>query len=167
MSDLLNNITLREAELSDSDLIFRWRNDPWIIAKGSLNKTVEKEEHENWFSNFIQNPHSHMYIININDEPAGQVRFMGKKDQKYAEISIYLRDNYVGQGNGVKALKQACQNAFDDLHIETIIAFILKENEQSRRAFEKAGFIPLEQYNMIDSQSIETKAERLTYCYSG
>ena len=65
-----------------------------------------------------------------------------KKRQAYdrtAEVSIYLKPGYTGQGTGTAALQQlektACQNG-----IAVLIAIISGDNAGSIRLFEKCGY---------------------------
>lgn len=136
--------------MNDAELIFQWRNDPWIVQKGSLNKTVTWEEHKDWFSNFIQNPYKKMFIIMVDHHPAGQVRFVSEENTNKAEISIYLLKDFIGKGLGTQALQQACQEIKQYLNIKFIIAYILKDNKHSCLAFEKAGFKKSEDFQKTE-----------------
>lgn len=134
----MENIVLRDAVEEDAKLIFEWRNDPWIIERGSLNKTVTWEEHSGWFTGLLASPSSHMFIVEIDGTPAGQVRFVG--ENTHVDISIYLLKEFIGGGMGVSAIRQACEKIPEILDTKYIVAHILDGNTQSIRAFEKAGF---------------------------
>lgn len=131
-------LTLRDANANDTKTVFEWRNDPWIIAKGSLNKTVSWEEHSNWFNGMLSDPDRHMFIIEIDGSPAGQCRFI--RDGNAAEISVYVMKNHIGQGYGSAAITKACQQIFQLWEIDRIHAYILENNEHSRKTFEKCRF---------------------------
>jgi RimJ/RimL family protein N-acetyltransferase len=155
-------LTLRNATKEDAGIVFEWRNDPWIIQKGSLNKTVTWEEHEKWFLAFLSNPMNHMFIIELEEKPIGQVRFSGSNQQDYAEISTYILKDYIGKGRGVEAIKESCGIIKSILNVRFIIAYILKENIQSIRAFEKAGFASLEISDM-KNLGLEQKPDHAIY----
>lgn len=148
-------LSLRIAVKQDAKLIFEWRNDPWIIQKGSLNKTVTWEEHENWFLSLIDDPLRHMFIIEVDGKPAGQVRFMSMDHKSMAEISIYLMQDFINKGLGVRALKEACEQITSYLNINHAIAYILEKNQQSKKAFLKAGFKSLDHFKNIDVPTLE------------
>jgi len=148
-------LSLRPAVTQDAKLIFKWRNDPWIIKKGSLNKTVTWEEHENWFLSLIDDPLRHMFIIEVDNVPAGQVRFVSMNDNTMAEISIYLMQNFINKGLGVRALKNACEQVTSYLNINHVIAYILEKNQQSEKAFVKADFKLLGDFKNIDVPALE------------
>ena len=134
----MKNIDLRMVQIEDAELIFKWRNDDWIISKGSQNRRVTWEEHNAWFSNLLQSPDSAMFIIMFGDDAIGQVRFISVNG--IAEVSIYLLQAYTGRGYGAQILRKACQAAFDNLDIKGIVAYILVGNSQSKKVFEKANF---------------------------
>lgn len=134
----MKNINLRMVQIEDAELIFKWRNDDWIISKGSQNRRVTWEEHSAWFSNLLQNPSSAMFIIMFGDDAIGQVRFISVNG--IAEVSVYLLQAYTGRGYGAQILQKACQAAFENLDINCIVAYILVGNTQSKKVFEKANF---------------------------
>ena len=86
-------VELRPANPSDVELVFRWRNDPIIVARSSSQTTVLPEEHRRWFSASLQDPHRLLFIIAIDSSPSGLIRF-DKIDAESAVISVYLQANY-------------------------------------------------------------------------
>jgi hypothetical protein len=45
------NIVLRPAAEFDSEAIFRWGNDPLILARSSAKQSISAVKHSKWFSN--------------------------------------------------------------------------------------------------------------------
>ena len=131
-------LSLRDACPEDALIVFKWRNDPWIISKGSLRKTVSWEEHSNWFSSIIADPQRHMFIIEVEGEPAGQARFI--RAGRAAEISIYVLKDYIGKSFGKTAIQKSCRLIFRSWDIERIDAYVLEDNLTSHQTFEKCGF---------------------------
>jgi hypothetical protein len=43
-------------------LTLPWRNDPWIISRGIIKKTISASEHEEWFRRVLEGKESRMYI---------------------------------------------------------------------------------------------------------
>lgn len=140
----IQSIHLRSATLLDMALIFKWRNDPWIIEKGSLNREVPWDEHKAWFERFIADENSQMFIIEMNKQPIGQVRFIGEAGSAYAEVSIYILKPFIGKGYGAFALDMACRQIKKFLNIKYILAYILMGNMSSIHAFERCSFEPIE-----------------------
>lgn len=132
------NTSIRPALPIDSDLLYRWRNDPWIVALGSQKREVTHEEHKTWFAKALKKEDIYLYLIEKQGEPIGQVRFVRINDLNW-EISTYLLKEHTGKSIGVWAIKQACMS-FDKERNKTIVANILLENERSKSAFQKAGF---------------------------
>lgn len=130
---------LRPAQMGDREMIFLWRNDPWIVAKGTLNRQVSREEHEKWFSKVLLRDCVLMNIIELDGKPVGQIRF-SKQDGGVWEISLYLLKEYTGQGFGVEAIRRGCRDLFSSRKADVILAHVLEKNEASSKAFVKAGF---------------------------
>jgi RimJ/RimL family protein N-acetyltransferase len=141
MSD--NNIALRSIQKEDAALIFEWRNTPFIVSLGSQNRTVSWDEHAAWIENTVNSKIRKAYIILVNGEPAGQVRF--DKENLRSDIciiSVYLIEKYTGKGIGVKAIQAGCEIIKEEwLEIRYIQANVLKTNLNGQKAFLKAAFI--------------------------
>lgn len=131
-------INIRPASSEDLERMFQWRNDPWIVALGSLNNTVTLEEHTAWFNKTLANDDWQLFIIEKDATPIGQVRFQRDNDSCF--ISIYIMKEYTGQGLGVEAMQRACQHIFAQWSVQTIYAQIKKSNKTSQSGFAKAGF---------------------------
>lgn len=136
----MSELSLRNATEEDVDLIFKWRNDPWIISLGSSGKSVTLEEHQAWYGKAIQDENILMSIIHIDDEAAGQIRF-SRENEETAVVTIYLMKPFTGKGFGVTALQQGCARAKEKWSVKQIEAYIQDTNEPSITAFQKAGFV--------------------------
>jgi RimJ/RimL family protein N-acetyltransferase len=132
-------VSLRPADRHDEQMIFGWRNDPWIVERGISRKTVTFEEHRNWFENVLKDSNVRLFIIEHDDEPIGQVR-VHRLNPEEGEITAYLTRENTGRGLGVEAIRQGCATAFETWALRRIFARVLSGNAQSLRAFEKAGF---------------------------
>lgn len=123
----------------DREMIFRWRNDPFIRAHGSSNREVTWAEHARWFEETLAESGRKVYVVLRRNVPIGQVRFDYQNDQ-HCVISVYLLKEHTGHGLGVQAIGEACSVIFADWRVRTIIACIRKDNRGGRSAFLKAGF---------------------------
>ncbi len=130
--------TIRGARLSDGDLLLRWRNDPFIVALGSLRRTVTPEEHVRWFADALASGDRALYIIESDGEPIGQMRFdrLGES----AVISIYVLEAWTGKGLGVVALRAGCGAIFERWDIRRVVAHVRGDNRAGAAGFMKAGF---------------------------
>lgn len=139
--ELVMEIFLRPAETSDCALIWRWRNDESTRRWFGNPDPIPYEDHKSWFFSKLDSPDTKIFIIlNKETDPIGQVRFhlLSTKD---AEIRIIIDPAYRNKGYGSCAIKKACKFAFEELGMQTIVAYIKSENELSLKAFSKAGFI--------------------------
>ena len=137
---MTKKVHLTAATLADKELVFLWRNDPWIVSLSTSKRQVSWSEHSDWFDKFLANEACSLYIIETEGaEKCGAVRFSKRDDE--AEVSIYLLQQHTGQGLGVCALREACRQSMLEMSINTIHAYILKTNISSSAAFSKAGFV--------------------------
>lgn len=140
---MTGDVSLRPVGPDDMHRLFEWRNDPWIISLGSSRRVVSREEHERWFHDVLRSDEHLLFIIAVDGEPAGQIRFK-RLDDGSASVSIYLLRPYTGRGYGVTALKQASALAFDQWPVPRVLAFVLEGNRPSQAAFQRAGYRPVD-----------------------
>src|SRR5439155_13795208 len=130
----------RLAVLEDAQMVFRWRNDPFILTRGSSQSQVPRDEHLKWFNETVQGSVRKMFIILISDEEAiGQVRFDRISDEE-ATVSIYLLQAFTGKGYGVEVIRLACREIFKLWNIQNVVACVRSDNPYARAAFLKAEF---------------------------
>jgi RimJ/RimL family protein N-acetyltransferase len=134
-----NLITLRPAVPGDAETVFSWRNDPFIVARGSSQKTVTWEEHLRWFQATVAGSQRKILIVMVDGEPKGQVRF-DRVDEQTCVISAYMLEKFTGRGLGVEAIRKGCEILFDDWQASRIVACVRTDNTAARAGFHKAGF---------------------------
>jgi RimJ/RimL family protein N-acetyltransferase len=132
-------ISLRPATSGDGELVFRWRNDPFILAQGSSQREVEWEEHQKWFAETISSASRQMFIVLNGDDPIGQLRF-DRQDRQDCVISAYLQRVFTGRGWGVRAINMGCTAILEAWDVDRIVACVRIDNSAGRSAFLKAGF---------------------------
>jgi UDP-2,4-diacetamido-2,4,6-trideoxy-beta-L-altropyranose hydrolase len=132
-------ITLRPATPSDRDMIFRWRNDPFIRARGSSHREIGWEEHVNWFDETILGSTRKMFIGVDQGNPIGQIRF-DRENQQDCVVSVYLLQAFTGRGLGVQLIRRGCSEIFQAWDVERVIACVRLDNQSGHSAFSKAGF---------------------------
>ncbi len=134
------NHELRRAQFSDFDLTFKWANNPSVRAFSFTKDNILLIEHINWYYNKLQNLKCEYYILEVNGNPAGSIRF-DLEDNQSAKINYLLDPNFTGKGlgtylldNGMKFLKK------NKPSIQKVYGFVLKDNSASIRIFEKLSF---------------------------
>jgi len=134
-------IKLRTVTLDDAQTIFQWRNEPYIVNLGSLRKTVIWEEHLSWMKDTVRGINRKAFIIEINNIPAGQIRF-DLHSQNSCFVSVYLIKEFAGKGYGIEFIKLGCATIFLQWEqVKIIYALVRRDNEVGNKAFIKAGFL--------------------------
>src|SRR5690349_16761736 len=101
-------VSLRPAKLADSEMVLEWRNHPELLRFGTSRRAVSAEEHQQWFRETITGTTRKMFIIQLNGDPAGQIRF-DKLEEHASVISVYLRPEFCGRGAGSEAIRLGCR----------------------------------------------------------
>jgi len=142
-----NLVTLRPATLGDLETVFSWRNDPFLVARASSQKTVTWEEHVHWFRETLAGGQRKMLIVLVDGKPRGQVRF-DRIDGQTCVISAYLLQEFTGRGLGVEAIRKSCEMLFGDWQAAKIVACVREDNLAARAGFRKAGFREIAETNL-------------------
>lgn len=132
-------VTLRPAVAEDAAMVFQWRNDPFIVERGSSQRMVSWEEHSRWFHETVKGVTHRMFIVLVRGSPAGQVRF-DRIGGDTCVISAYMLETYTGRGLGVEAIRRACDVLFEEWAVATIVACVRADNRPAHTGFCKAGF---------------------------
>jgi RimJ/RimL family protein N-acetyltransferase len=147
-------VTLRPMTENDWEHVCAWNADPdvlyWADEPGTPPRSREEtKEMYRGISLF-----AHTFIIEFQGEPIGDCwlqklnlpeireRFPGC-DLRRIDIAIGRKDLW-GKGLGTDAIKTLVRFAFDQERADGIYTNVSRENPRSWRAFEKAGFRPLE-----------------------
>lgn len=131
---------VRRAVEMDEEPLLRWRNEPWVVALGTSQRTVTAAEHHLWFAETLRQQERELFLIEIGGKPAGMVRYdLGANDT--AEISIYLMPPFPGKGHGRTAFLETAPSIFTRRKVHTITARVLSGNERSLEFFRRLGFV--------------------------
>jgi RimJ/RimL family protein N-acetyltransferase len=129
---------LREASLSDSELLLNWANSSEVRLNSFNQRMIGYEEHHNWLVNLINSKINVIYIGSINGDDFGQVRFEMLND--VYEIDISVASAWRGQGLGVKLLLSAIEKLRETRNRTVISAKVKVSNVASFRLFRACGF---------------------------
>ena len=137
----MSDLALRELKPENRELLFSWRNDPWIVALSTSQKTISVGEHRTWFKNVLINKNILIrLIVGSVGLPMGLVSLM--KEGACATISIYLMQPFVGYGRGSRVIAISSSMAFDRWpDLMQIDACIRVSNYKSVSAFSKMGYV--------------------------
>jgi len=89
-----NVIEIREAEIEDSDDLFRWRNHPEIRRHFFNEAELDSDEHKEWLIERLKNNDVKIYIAMQSGEKIGVIRFE-PADEGSIYISVNLNPEYL------------------------------------------------------------------------
>ncbi|MDD2972483.1 MAG: GNAT family N-acetyltransferase [Lachnospiraceae bacterium] len=131
---------LRKVTREDMDLLYDWANDLSVRANAFSTDPISYENHVAWFQARLEDPDTVMYIFIFDDRPVGQIRLDLEGGE--AEIDYSIATPYRGKGYGQKMLallEVVVQEFLPQIH--TLTARVKLENQPSKHAFLKAGFL--------------------------
>jgi UDP-2,4-diacetamido-2,4,6-trideoxy-beta-L-altropyranose hydrolase len=132
-------LNLRSARPSDCHVLFEWATDPVSRGASFHADAISWENHQRWFAERLQDPHSVIYIgERATGEPVGLVRFQIKDD--CAVLSVNVAAAFRGRGWGRELIVFSTHALIRDYAVRRILAFVKTENHASRRLFEASGF---------------------------
>ena len=134
----MEDTSIRLATKDDVLFYFELRNDPAVIVSSFSEKSIWWENHEIWFSKKIQDPSSKMFVMEVNDIPAGQVRIDILNN--IGEIDVAIAPPFRGKGYASYIIRTSCEIVIMETPVRTIYAHIKTDNQKSVHAFEEAGF---------------------------
>ncbi len=133
-------VRLREIRESDLPFLNKCRNK-YAVSK-NLNifwpKTIESERQ--WFMETKDEVH---FLIEIDSgQQAGQVSLIhfSHRDRK-AEFTVFLDDEFWGQGYGIIATRLMLHYAFFKLNLHKVFLHVYEGNEVARSMYESVGFV--------------------------
>lgn len=119
-----------------------------FVKKYSPNSEKEEfEKHKKWYEFWLKSPYHIIYVMkNLSGEVVGQIRY--EIDGEISIISIYL--DRVNRGKGLG--KTFVERSIEELKIEKkdvklIVAYILEENDISKKMFCNFNFLFSEKKN--------------------
>jgi len=131
--DLL--ITLRDAELKDAEILFKWANDPEVRYNSINKEPIEFQNHIVWYNQKLYSNCTHIYIMEYAGLPVGQVRYDKYKESWLIDYSVAKEFRGLGLG---KKLIQKSLNLFKNVKI---LAKVLHSNSASAIVLQSCGFI--------------------------
>ena len=136
-------ITLRNACGADSEIILSWRNEITTIPWMGTTRALTFDEHQQWFMHSLQDPRCLFFIVQADNEPAGQIRYHINSDviENAAKVSINITQKMHGKGIASIAFKKGSELVRLLGLSKNIFAYVQPDNIGSIKAMENAGFI--------------------------
>lgn len=133
-----SRVTLRAAVRTDSDAILQVSNDPDVRANSFQSDAITAEEHTLWFDGHLRDPQRPLYVLDVDGEVAGQVRFEPHGTQM--RLSYSIAREFRGRGLARLLVADGCIAMRDELGPLDIIATTKPDNLRSQRVLETVGF---------------------------
>lgn len=130
---------LRPAEHRDAELLFDWVNRPDSLAgKLKTSGPITRETHEAWFARSLSDAAAAIWIIEVDGQPAGQVRVFLNDD--WNDVDIYLAAPHRRRGLAQAALAAVVEGLRRRKQALRLRARVKTGNAASQKLFERAGF---------------------------
>lgn len=137
-SKIDRKITTRKAKKEDKQTTFLWANDAVVRENSFHTELIPYEIHSAWFEKKILDTNCDYYICEVDKKPAGWVRF--DTQENHTTVGFLIDKEYRGKKLASTFLKNCCDE-FRKKSVNTICAYIKKDNKASIKSFEKAGFL--------------------------
>lgn len=135
-------LSIREIRGDDARLLYKWANDPVTRSASFNSNPIEWETHVEWLINSINSVKRVLYLIMDDETPVGTVRF--DKEDKII-VGVTVAPDQRGKGYGARIIERACSQYSSENGFGKIYAYIKPDNLASIKAFQKAGFVYLDQ----------------------
>ncbi|UUV19201.1 GNAT family N-acetyltransferase [Fusobacteria bacterium ZRK30] len=119
-----------------------------FVKKYSLNSEKEElEKHKKWYEFWLKSPYYLIYVIkDPKRKVIGQIRY--EIDGEISIISIYLDKENRGKGLGKIFVERSIKELKTEKEdVKLIVAYILEENDISKKMFLNFGFLLSEKKN--------------------
>ncbi|MCH5249253.1 MAG: GNAT family N-acetyltransferase [Lachnospiraceae bacterium] len=144
----LDEIYLRNMEVTDTDKIVEWRNKDRVRRNFIYQDDFTVEGHLNWIETQVKTGHVVQFIIceKGSDRAIGSVYFRDiDRRENCAEYGIFIgEDDAVGKGYGTRAAKLALSYAFEKLGLVYVFLRVFEDNIGAIKSYEKSGFHVIE-----------------------
>ncbi|MFA6169578.1 MAG: GNAT family N-acetyltransferase [Candidatus Margulisiibacteriota bacterium] len=147
----MSEIKLRPAAQDDCADVYRWRNDEATRRVSFSSAEISFDDHQKWFQKSLADPARELLIAETGGKKTGVLRFDRLNDFA-REVSVNLAPEMRGQGLGAKILALI---PITDL----LIARAKTSNPASIKAFKKAGFKELFDYQNKAGEQIQVLAK--------
>ena len=141
------NYIISKAKKDDIVGIYNLLHREFVKKYSPNSEKIELEKHRKWYEFWLRSPYYIIYVIkDMKGKVVGQIRY--EIDGEISIISIYLDKENRGKGLG----KIFVERSIEELKIEKkdvklVIAYILEENDISKKMFCSFNFLFSERKN--------------------
>jgi RimJ/RimL family protein N-acetyltransferase len=135
-------VTLDAPRLGDSEILFRWINDPATVRFNAAYRPVDEASHAAWFSSIGEDRSRVLFAIRAAGRLVGTLQLLHIHPvHRSAELTIRIgAETDRGRGYGTAAVKLALRFCWDDLNLQRVWLQVFSDNARAIGAYRKAGF---------------------------
>lgn len=142
---------LRESTMEDLPIFTKWAGD-MDVMRHVIQKTMTPEEEEVWLKETLANPEEQLFTIVRNEDgkALGNCSIHLKPGTAHLPgmslgILIGETDEW-GKGYGTEAIRLLAEHTIETLAPEAVWLTVDAVNDRAKRAYEKAGFVFVKEY---------------------
>jgi GNAT superfamily N-acetyltransferase len=129
---------LRWARWDDADRLLAWANDPAARQASFRSDPIPREGHLAWFARLLGDPHSRIWIGEVDGQPVGTVRLT--REATAATVSIAVAPEARGRGPGRRLLTDLAGWTAATGFAGLLVAWVKDANPASLRLFSGCGW---------------------------
>lgn len=133
------HVVIRCAALEDVDLLVHWHSDPQVASYWDGNMYSREE-----LLIRLARPHVDAYIVEVDREPLGYLQAWFGETADVCGLDMFLIPTARGRGLGPDAARTLALYLLDAGGRQRVTVDPYLENERAVRAWQKAGFRPVE-----------------------
>ena len=134
---------LRPLAAHDLPLTLGWRNTPEIRCCFRTPDIIQMDGHRAWFNEYLIRSDDHMFIIESEDIPVGQIGLYHIADDRTeAEFGRLMIGDRASQGRGIAraASTMIVDYAFGSLGLNRLFLEVRADNEKAIGLYHRIGF---------------------------
>lgn len=142
--------TIRKLEHSDLDELFKLTSDENVARYMRFDKHKTIDETKTLMDEYLQNI---AFAVTVEEQFAGVFILKKEKDQNDYSISTFLHERFWNKGYAGRILSQIKIYSKEELSAKSLVAYVVDENEGSRKVLVKNDFYVSEILEFPDWQN--------------
>jgi RimJ/RimL family protein N-acetyltransferase len=148
----------RQAAWGDVETLRLWKN----ANRSSFfhRAEIEPDEQRRWFEAFSARSDAQMFVLDVDDVPAGCVGFRFVSDDSVDLFNLILGRTELARSGVMSAFYRALELELAQRGIARIVLRVLEDNVAGRAFYARHGFSPCESPDDGRSLALEKRLER-------
>lgn len=135
-------LKLRMLEFEDLPMTLAWRNRDDVRVWFKTSEIIDKDQHLNWFKQYVDKPNDYVFIVIADGKPVGQVAIYDiSPETRAAEVGRFIAaPGETGKGYMRAAITALLDVARNQLGLLSVNLQVLAHNERAIRLYQRLGF---------------------------